>query len=243
MNQSVKFGELDFNGNLIQLIQSAGFDMMVNATEMARPFGINKQPTRWLRLKEAKDYINSFKAYVKSDMQNLHIIPLEPVMTVRGIYADGTRQGTWMHRWVAIRFAQWLHPDFAVWIDQKIDELLQNGFTTALQEERDKYNAILPKADFCNQVLQTSENLYSTEQLCKDMNLGINSKILIQRLINNNLAFRRQDGKWFLASPYDSFGYMRTITILDKKTKKPRNVKRWTENGRYWIWSLKGKVL
>ena len=100
-----------------------------------------------------------------------------------------------MHRWVAIRYAQWLDPRFAIWIDQKIDELLQNGFTTALQEERSRYNSILPQANYCNQILQTSENLYSTEQLCKDLELGMSSKRLINNLINLGFAYRRQDGK------------------------------------------------
>lgn len=236
MNEEVKFGELNFNGVLIQLTQSSGFDMMINATEMAKPFGSNKRPNQWIRQVDTQEYLNVFK----SDARLAHITP---ILTVKGNYADGTRQGTWMHRWVAIRYAQWLDPSFAVWIDQKIDELLQNGFTTALQEERDRYNALLPKANFCNQVLQISENLYSTEQICKDLNLGISSKTLLARMETLKLIYRRQDGKWFLSSDFDKFGYLKTVTIIDKKTQKPRNIRRWTESGRYWIWSLKNKLV
>lgn len=233
-NLEVRFGELDFNGNLIQLTQSTGFDMMVNATEMAKPFGKYKRPSYWFRLPSTIEYLD----LLKSDVQFSNITP---VLTIKGNYSDGTRQGTWMHRWVAIRYAQWLDPRFAIWIDQKIDELLQNGFTTALQEERDRYNAALPKINFCNQVLQTSENLYSTEQLCKDMNLKISNRMLINALVSNNLAYRRQDGKWFLARAYDKYNYLKTVTIVDK-TGKPRNVRRWTEAGRYWIWSIKNEL-
>lgn len=47
----VKFGELDFNGAFIQLTQSSGFDMMINATEMWKSFGKlpNKRPIDWLK--------------------------------------------------------------------------------------------------------------------------------------------------------------------------------------------------
>lgn len=238
MNE-IKFEELNFNGVLIQLTQSSGFDMMINATEMAKPFGPNKQPAFWLRLKEAKNYIDAFTQ--QSTLQNLQNT-FKPVITVVGNYADGTRQGTWMHRWVTLEFARWLDPSFAVWCNQKIDELLRNGFTTALQEERDRYNALLPQVNFCNQVLQSSENLYSTEQICKDLNLGISSKTLLARMRALKLIYKRQDGKWFLSSEFDKFGYLKTVTIIDKKTQKPRNIRRWTENGRYWIWSLKGKL-
>lgn len=241
-NENVKFDELNFNGFLIQLTQSTGFDMMINATEMAKPFGINKQPAFWLRSKDAKNYINAFQQSVLQNPQNT----LKPIITITGNYADGTRQGTWMHRWVALEFAKWLSPEFALWCNQKIDELLQNGFTTALQEERDRYNQFLqgvqPKIDYYNNVLTNSEMLYSTEQICKDLELGISSKILLSKMKNLGLIYRRQDGKWFLSSNYDKFGYLKTITIIDKKTGKPRNIRRWTEEGKYWIWSLKSKL-
>lgn len=85
----VKFGELDFNGAFIQLTQSSGFDMMINATEMSKPFGPNKRPSFWLRLPSTKEYLGVFK----SDVQFSHITP---VITVKGNCSDGTRQGTWI---------------------------------------------------------------------------------------------------------------------------------------------------
>ena len=228
-----KFNELNFNGVFIQLTQSSGFDMMINATEMAKPF--KKRPNDWLSLPSTKKYLNVFES-------DARFSGITPTITVKGNRSDGTRQGTWMHRWVALEFARWLDPRFSIWCNQKIDELLQNGFTSALKEERDKYNSLLPKVNFCNQVLQSSENLYSTEQICKDLGIGISSKFLISRLISLGLAYRRQDGKWFLSSNYDNFEYMKTITIIDKKTQKPRNIRRWTENGKFWIWSLRSKL-
>jgi len=39
------------------------------------------------------------------------------------------KQGTWMHRLLAVRFAQWLNPYFALWVDTKIYELMMRGRT------------------------------------------------------------------------------------------------------------------
>ena len=151
-----------------------------------------------------------------------------------------------MHRWAAIRYAQYLDPKFAIWIDQRIDELLKYGFTVALDEERKRYNDLLqsiqPKVDYYDKVLTSSENLYSTEQVCKELGLGISSKELLKKMEDNKLIYRRPDGKWFLSKTFDSFRYLKVVTVLDKKTGKPRNLKRWTENGKHWIWSLGGKI-
>ena len=151
-----------------------------------------------------------------------------------------------MYRWVAIRYAQWLNPKFAIWVDSKIDELLRNGFTTALQEERDRYNSLLPRASYCDKVLTYSENLYSTEQICKDMNLGYSAKILLKKLEDNKFIYRRCGTKgWFLSSPYDKLGYTKlvSVVVIDKHgNKHVSNKKKWTENGKYWIWSLINKL-
>lgn len=233
--------ELEFNGAFIQLTQSDGFDTMINATEMWKSMGSlkNKRPSKWLEQDGIKDYLNIFKSDVA-------LKDITPVLTVKGNYSDGTRQGTWMHRWVAIRYAQWLNPKFAIWVDSKIDELLRNGFTTALQEERDRYNSLLPRASYCDKVLTYSENLYSTEQICKDMNLGYSAKILLKKLEDNKFIYRRCGTKgWFLSSPYDKLGYTKLISVvvIDKYgNKHVSNKKKWTEAGKYWIWSLINKL-
>ena len=240
---SVIFEELNFNGTLIQLTQSDGFDMMINATEMAKPFGYNKRPSKWLELPSTKKYLEVFK----NDVQNSGITP---VITVKGNYADGTRQGTWMYRTVAIRFAQWVNYEFANWVDHKIDELLRNGFTIALDQERQKYNALIsgiqPKADYYDQVLTYSENLYSTEQLCKDLGFTFGPKKLLQKLENLKYIYRRGGSNaWFLSSPYDKEGYTKVISkvVVDKfGNKHVANKKRWTESGKHWIWSLRNKL-
>jgi hypothetical protein len=36
-------------------------------------------------------------------------------------------QGTWIHRDLAIKYAEWIDPEFSIWISQKIQELVSDG--------------------------------------------------------------------------------------------------------------------
>ena len=91
---------------------------MVNASQMARSFG--KAPKDWLRTDAAKDYI----AMLANDR---HISPSELVQVQKG--GNTRQQGTWMHEDVALEFARWLAPKFAIWCNARIKELLTTGMT------------------------------------------------------------------------------------------------------------------
>lgn len=62
---------------------------------------------------------------LKSFDRDLHLI-----VTTNG----GQIQGTWMHEDVALEFARWLSPAFAIWCNDRIKELLKYGMTAT--EER-----------------------------------------------------------------------------------------------------------
>lgn len=89
-NNKVIFNELEFNGFLIQLTQSDGFDTMINATEMWKSMGSikTKQPYEFLRLPGTKEYLEAFNNYTNSEPGRLRFTP---VITIKGNYADGTR--------------------------------------------------------------------------------------------------------------------------------------------------------
>lgn len=55
------------------------------------------------------------------------ICPSELVQVVKG--GNVKQQGTWMHEDVAIEFARWLSPKFAIWCNDHIKELLTTGMT------------------------------------------------------------------------------------------------------------------
>lgn len=96
-----------------------GRDVMVNATDMAKPFG--KRPAKWLELPTTKAFLNSLCEVRKSDITQL-------VTTSKG-NSSKFEQGTWMHEDVALEFARWLSPEFAIWCNDRIKELLTMGMT------------------------------------------------------------------------------------------------------------------
>lgn len=99
----------------------ANGQLMVNATEMAKPFG--KAPKDFLRTQSAQEYIRAFSDRLKCPTD-------EVVKIVQGGVSES--QGTWFHQKIALRFAQWLSPEFAIWVDEKIEELLTTGKTELL---------------------------------------------------------------------------------------------------------------
>lgn len=89
---------------------------MVNATEMAKPFG--KLVKDWLKNNQTKEFINTL-----STVRNILLTDLVKVKQ------GGTAQGTWLHEDVALEFARWLSPAFAIWCNDRIKELMRHGIT------------------------------------------------------------------------------------------------------------------
>ena len=214
-----------------------GNDVMINATEMIKLFP-GKRMNNFLRSDQTQELIKQLESETRISASQL-------VLVVKGNYSDGRSQGTWMHRKIAIAFAMWLSPVFYSWCLGKIDEIINQGYAfrdAEIQRLNGVIQSMQPQVNYYKDILTTSENLYSTEQVCKDLELGISSKTLLSKLESFGFIYRRPDGKWFLSSNLDNLGYIKVITIKDSKTGKPRNLKRWTEEGKHWIWSLKKKL-
>lgn len=104
-----------YNGSPITF--QKGDSVMVNATEMAKPFG--KLVGDWLRLKATTEFTEALSA-------DMHIPISALIQVVKG---GNNEQGTWLHEDVALEFARWLSPSFAIWRNKRIKELLQYGMT------------------------------------------------------------------------------------------------------------------
>lgn len=102
-----------YNGSPITF--QIGNELMVNASQMAKPFG--KSPKDFLKTEQSKRFIEALSEVRKILSSDL----------VRVIYGNGG--GTWMHEDVALEFARWLSPAFAIWCNDRIKELLLNGST------------------------------------------------------------------------------------------------------------------
>lgn len=92
--------------------------IMVNATEMARQYG--KRTTDWVRLPSTKKFLVALTEVRKSHFAY--------IQSVKG----GSNAGgeTWMHEDVALEFARWLAPEFAIWCNDRIKELITTGSTS-----------------------------------------------------------------------------------------------------------------
>ena len=117
-------------------------DGWFNATQAAANFG--KEPTAWIRQSDTIEYIaalckrqgNSGFVTEFNKIKDLDstsgkarsaLLKLAKdsglVKTKAGSPENGG--GTWLHPKLAVRFAQWLDVDFAVWCDEQIDSIMR----------------------------------------------------------------------------------------------------------------------
>lgn len=111
--------------------------VMVNATEMAKPF--KKKVAHWFNNDSTKSFIEALARSkgIKSDVGNptslntneLALSYPTLIKVVKGGTVAETAQGTWMHEDVVLEFARWLSPEFAIWCNDRIKELLRFGMT------------------------------------------------------------------------------------------------------------------
>lgn len=107
----------NYNNSSIAFRTSDG-KVMVNATQMARNFG--KQPSDWTKTKQAGDLLKAMQINRSENIPNGKLIEV-----VRG--GNAKYQGTWMHEDVALLFAQWLSPEFYLWCNDRVKEMLLKG--------------------------------------------------------------------------------------------------------------------
>ena len=94
----------------------------VNATEMAKAF--DSRPADWLRSDQSERFIKA--------LLNVRNCTYEDLVIVKeGSPLSGG--GTWMHEDVALEFARWLSPSFAIWCNDRIKELMKVGMTALPQ--------------------------------------------------------------------------------------------------------------
>lgn len=214
---------LTFNYNGQAITFRKGDSVMVNATEMAKSFG--KQPKDWLRLQSTKELITSLSAVRQISLTGLILVN-----------QGGSNQGTWMHEDVALEFARWLSPQFAIWCNDRIKELLTTGMTatpqtleamlanpdlviglaTQLKELRSANEALqltnaelAPKAKYTDEVLQSTSGMTFTE-VAKE--LGYRSaKAFLDKLVSARVLYR-QSGRYLPMAKYSDKGYFSTRT-------------------------------
>ena len=216
----------DYKGSQISF--EKGKNVMVNLTSMAKPFP-EKNLTQIINSQEINDYCISL-----SKLQNYSLADL--LIVRRG----GNNNGTWAHRLVAIRVAQKLNSDFAVWVDMRIEELLTTGVATvsnddeaiayAMQVLNRRLEAAKAEKERLEQQNQLqseqlklaapkvqyvdnvlrSVNTYTVTQLAKE--LGFTSGEALNKKLKEMRIQYKQAGQWLLYTDYSGKGYTKTKT-------------------------------
>ena len=94
-------------------------DGYLNATAIAAHFG--KRVPDFIKTEQNQEYINALAEHI-SKTTKIVLDRNQLVIVKHG----GNNRGTWLHPKLAIHFARWLNPKFAVWCDEQIEALL-NG--------------------------------------------------------------------------------------------------------------------
>lgn len=132
-------------------------DVMVNATEMAKSFG--KRPAKWLELPSTASFLEALINVRKSD--NIDSL----IVTKRGM----VNGGTWMHEDVALEFARWLSPSFAIWCNDRIKELMKTGTTSIYSVPRTFSEALQLAADQAKELESKKEEIALLDKLVDTM--------------------------------------------------------------------------
>lgn len=224
MNTSII--NFDYKGNQIPF--EKGKDVLVNLTAMAKSYP-EKNLTTIVNSQEINDYCNSL-----SKLKNFSLADL--LIVRRG----GDNPGTWAHRLIAIRVAQKLNSDLAVWVDMRIEELLTTGVATVsnddeaiayamqvlnrrLEESRAEKERLEQQNRLQSEQLKLaapkvqyvdnvlrSVNTYTVTQLAKE--LGFNSGEALNKKLKEMRVQYKQSGQWLLYTDYSGKGYTKTKT-------------------------------
>ena len=114
---------LNYNGHQIPVNRDSNGIFWFSLTEMASRF--ETEAKDWLRLEGTREYLNAVREAYLSNSHSADL-PNENFDVVR-VLRGGRTPGTWGTSEVAMSFARWLNPAFAVWCDRQILELMSKG--------------------------------------------------------------------------------------------------------------------
>jgi phage antirepressor YoqD-like protein len=229
-------------------------NVKVNLTEVAKAFP-DKNLSQIVNSREIKDYVNELAAirnYIATDL-----------LTVE----NGV--GTWAHQRVALRVCQKLSTRFAIWVDERVEELLTSGVSTVrnddetiliaiqvlqkrVEESRQRVQILEGENEHLTgevkklapkaeytDMVLQSTSTYTMTQVSKE--LGMSAVALEKQLHDSGVMFR-QSGQWILYAKYQDKGYTKPRThhyTHHDGTTGTNTITVWTEKGRAFIHQLK----
>lgn len=122
---------LNYRGNSVP-VKMVGGEPWVNLNAIGRPF--SKEPNQWLKGSSAQDYIDAVE--LLNGQADCDPLALKNSHTSITVQHGGKNPGTWASEMVALEFARWCDPAFAVWCNRQLRELITKGTAQVnMQEE------------------------------------------------------------------------------------------------------------
>lgn len=226
---------------------------MINATQMARSFG--KLPAEWLRLAAT---IELREALVRrGESASLE----SQIMTTRG-----NTGATWIEESLAMEFARWLSPDFSVWCNNRIQELVTQGYVAMPKHEPEHCSTFAeavgnypvpqnfeealmlaaqqakkiredePKVNFYKEYVE-ERDCFKSGRIAEELQI---TTVQLHRFLAENNIVKFEKRQWVVFPPYQSL-QCDVPYMWEKKNGKvypTGSVKRWTQAGREYILDL-----
>lgn len=104
------------------LLNPTDKNVMVNATEMAKMF--DKRVDDFTRLSSTENFIEALILDLNS--QNNHADVRD--YSREDVISSSKKRGTYMHRLLALKFAQWLDMSFELWVIKTIEEIIFGNY-------------------------------------------------------------------------------------------------------------------
>ncbi|HFA4936227.1 TPA: KilA-N domain-containing protein [Neisseria gonorrhoeae] len=106
----------------------------LNATAIAEQY--DKRVGNYLRNERTQEYITALNERLfNPETRNRATVENQLVIIKKG-GNDKKSQGTWLHPKLAVDFARWLNPKFAVWCDEQIETLLNGNVSDGIKSAK-----------------------------------------------------------------------------------------------------------
>jgi hypothetical protein len=190
-----KFGEHDIAFDLFR------GDLMVNATEMAKPFGKGKIPYEFLRTKQTKKLVkallvesffnSNFGEFPEVGIENIYDFKMFPstntlVEDLKIVSSkEGQHGGTYMCEDLALAFAMWLSPEFHVWILKMVREIIFGNNPELVREAVMNMPRIQKDLDKLRRSRNRMKAVILGPDRRKEMNTLINQRSSVSNQIQN----------------------------------------------------------
>jgi len=224
-----------------------------NATEMARKY--DKSPREWLLLADTLRF-----------RQSLVERGITPSLESQVITRRGSLGATFLEQNLALEFARWLDPNFAIWMNKTNQELVKQGFvvlkkdtletTTTFDDiieqfgvPQTKSEALLlaaayakkieedkPKVDYYNDMVENRDD-FTTSQISLELNI---STVQLHRFLLEERIVKFEKKRYVVYPNHSVLQKDHPYMWTNKrgKTYVYSRTKRWTKAGREYIIDL-----